>query len=139
MTSTRRIALIAGVLFLVTFVASIAALILYAPVLHPARYLVGAGDDTRVRFGAVCELVLIIANIGTAVVLFPILKRQNETRANPTGSPGDGTRVRFGGRELVLIIANIGTAVVLFPILKRRFVIGRSSLAQASWSASATD
>ena len=81
MTSTRRIALIAGVLFLLTFVASIAALILYAPVLHPAKYLVGAGDDTRVRFGAVCELVLIIANIGTAVVLFPILKRQNETLA----------------------------------------------------------
>jgi hypothetical protein len=77
-TSTRRIALIAGVLFLVTFVASIAGVLLYAPVLHPARYIVGAGADTRVRLGAVCELILIVANVGTAVVLFPILKRQHE-------------------------------------------------------------
>ena len=81
MTSTRKIALIAGVLFLITFVVSIAALILYAPVLHPARYIVGAGADTRVRLGAVCELILIIANVSTAVVLFPILKRQSEAVA----------------------------------------------------------
>jgi hypothetical protein len=52
--------------------------ILYAPVLHPAKYIVGAGADTRVRLGAFCELILIIANVGTAVVLFPILKRHNE-------------------------------------------------------------
>jgi hypothetical protein len=48
------------------------------PVLHPAKYIVGAGADTRVRLGAICELILIIANIGTAVVVFPILKRQSE-------------------------------------------------------------
>jgi hypothetical protein len=77
-TSDRKTALIAGVLFLITFVVSIAAVILYAPVLHPATYVVGAGADTRVRFGAVCELILIVANIGSAVVLFPILKRQHE-------------------------------------------------------------
>jgi hypothetical protein len=76
--STRKIALIAGVLFLITFVASIVGLLLYDPVLHPAKYIVGAGADTRVRLGAICELILIVANIGTAVVLFPILKRQNE-------------------------------------------------------------
>jgi hypothetical protein len=80
-TSTRKIALIAGVLFLVTFVTSIAAVILYAPILHPATYIAGTGGDARVRLGAVCELILIIANIGTAVVLFPILKRQNESLA----------------------------------------------------------
>jgi hypothetical protein len=74
----QRIARIAGVLFIITFIVSIAAVILYAPVLHPARYIVGAGADTRVRLGAFCELILIIANVGTAVVLFPILKRQNE-------------------------------------------------------------
>jgi hypothetical protein len=54
---------------------------LYAPVLHLAKYIVGAGVDTRVRLGAFCELILIIANVGTAVVLFPILKRQNESLA----------------------------------------------------------
>jgi hypothetical protein len=75
---SKNAARIVGVLFLITFVASIAAVILYAPALHPAKYLAGAGGEARVRFGAVLELVLIIANIGTAVVLFPILKRQNE-------------------------------------------------------------
>jgi hypothetical protein len=80
-TPPRQVALIAGLLFLLTFVASIAAVILYAPVLHPAKYIVGAGADTRVRLGAVCELILIIANIGTAVVLFPILRRQHESLA----------------------------------------------------------
>lgn len=50
---------------------------LYDPVLNDIGYVVGAGD-TRVLLGAFLELLLIIANIGTAVVLFPILKRQNE-------------------------------------------------------------
>lgn len=81
MNSTRRIALVTGVLFIATFVTSIGGLILYGPVLHPATFIGGTGGDTRVRLGAVCELILIIANVGTAVVLFPILKRQNESLA----------------------------------------------------------
>jgi hypothetical protein len=45
--------------------------------------ITGAGADptTSVALGAVLELVLIVANIGTAVVFFPILKWQNETGA----------------------------------------------------------
>jgi hypothetical protein len=50
-------------------------------VLDDPRYIVGAGADTSVSFGAFLELILIIANIGTAVVLFPILRRQNEILA----------------------------------------------------------
>jgi Domain of unknown function (DUF4386) len=78
MTSARRTALIFGALFLATFVFSIAGVLLYTPVLHPAKFLAGAGGDTRVRLGAVCEVFLIIANIGTAVVVYPILRRQYE-------------------------------------------------------------
>ncbi len=78
MTSNRRIARIAGVLLLITFVTSIGGLALYSPVLHAAKYIVGSGEDTRVRLGAFMELFLIVANVGTAVVLFPILRRQNE-------------------------------------------------------------
>jgi hypothetical protein len=74
----RKVALIAGLFFVITFIAAIAGVLLYAPVLDHSNYIVGAGADTRVRLGAFCELILIIANIGTAVVLFPILKRQNE-------------------------------------------------------------
>lgn len=75
----QTVARVTGVLFLITFVTSIpAALFLYNPVLDNARYIVGAGADTRIALGAFLEMVLIVANIGTAVALFPILKRQNE-------------------------------------------------------------
>jgi hypothetical protein len=66
-------------LYLITFITSIPAFfVFYAPVLGDPRYIVGAGADTSVAFGALLEMILIIANIGTAVVLYPILKRQNE-------------------------------------------------------------
>jgi hypothetical protein len=81
-TSSRKTAQIAGVLFLITYATSIAALVLFQPVLDdPAGYIAGAGADNRILLGVFLELLLIIANIGTAVVLFPILKRQNETLA----------------------------------------------------------
>ncbi|HLL39616.1 MAG TPA: DUF4386 domain-containing protein, partial [Rubrobacteraceae bacterium] len=41
----------------------------------------GAGADTSVRLGALLELILVVANIGTAVVLWPVLKRVNEILA----------------------------------------------------------
>jgi hypothetical protein len=71
-----------GVLYLITFFTSIPALfVFYAPVLDDPRYIVGAGADNSVALGAFLELILIIANIGTAVVPFPILRRQNEVLA----------------------------------------------------------
>jgi len=79
MDPTRKISLIAGVFFILTFVTSIpAAFYFYAPVLNHADYVLGAGADTRVAWGALLEVILVISNIATAVVLFPVLKRQNE-------------------------------------------------------------
>src|SRR5215210_6055209 len=78
----QKIARVFGVLYLITFITSILAFfIFYAPVLDDPRYIVGAGADTGVQWGAFLELILIIANIGTAVVVFPILRRQNEVLA----------------------------------------------------------
>src|ERR1700759_2956741 len=77
----RTLAFIAGVFWLVTFVASIPALFLYSPVLNHAQYVLGAGTDTRIAVGALLEVILAIAGIGTAVTMFPILKRQNESIA----------------------------------------------------------
>jgi len=69
-------------LFLITFITSIPPFVYhYVPVVDDPRYIVGGGADNRVLTGAFLELILIIANIGTAVVLFPILKRQNEILA----------------------------------------------------------
>jgi hypothetical protein len=66
------------VLFIATFVTAIAGALLYDPVLNDADYIVGAGSDDQIFLGAFFELLLIIANIGTALALFPVLRRQSE-------------------------------------------------------------
>ena len=82
MSLDQKRARVFGVLFLITFVTSIPALALYQPVLDdPVGYIAGAGHDTQILFAALLELLLIIANIGTAVVIFPIVRRQNEELA----------------------------------------------------------
>jgi len=81
-TSDQQKARIFGVLFIITFITSIPALWAYQPVLDdPTGYIASAGHDNRIFFGALLELLLIIANIGTAVVIFPILKRLREDLA----------------------------------------------------------
>jgi Domain of unknown function (DUF4386) len=78
----QTLARLTGVLFLITYITSIPAFfVFYAPVLHDSGYITGPGPDTSVLVGAFLELLLIIANIGTAVALFPVLKRQNEVLA----------------------------------------------------------
>jgi hypothetical protein len=80
--STRKVSLITGWLFIVTYITSIGAVLLYSPILGDhTHYIVGSGADDRIALGALLEMILIVANIGTAVVLFPILKRQNESLA----------------------------------------------------------
>ncbi len=74
----QKTARLTGVLFLITFVTSIPALLLYDKVLNNPHYITSAGNDTQVFLGALLELILIVANIGSALALFSILKRQNE-------------------------------------------------------------
>jgi hypothetical protein len=76
MNPQRQTSLAAGVLYLLTFV-SIPTLALYGPV-KGANYILGAGPDTGALFGGILEIVVALAGIGTAVALFPVLKRQNE-------------------------------------------------------------
>jgi hypothetical protein len=79
-TSThRKVSLTAGVLYLLTFV-SIPTLALYGPV-KDANYVVGSGPDTAAVIGGVLEIVVALAGIATAVTLFPILKKRNESLA----------------------------------------------------------
>lgn len=81
MTSLRATALAAGVLYLITFAASIPAVLYFlTPVADPS-YVLGDGADTRVIIGCVLDIVNALACIGTAVVLFPVVKRQNESLA----------------------------------------------------------
>jgi hypothetical protein len=82
LTLDQKRARVFGVLFLVTFVTAIAGLALYETVLqHPVAYVASGKHDTQVLLGALLELLLIIANIGTAVVILPIVRRQSEEGA----------------------------------------------------------
>lgn len=81
MHTNTRSARVVGIFFLLTFVSAITGAALYSPALSDPAYILGDGDDARILFGAVCELVLIVTNIGTAVVLFPILRRHHEAGA----------------------------------------------------------
>ncbi len=79
MSSLRKTALVAGVFYLLTFV-SIPTLGLYGSVRGP-NYILGPGPDTPVLLGAILEMIVALAGIGTAVTLYPVLKRQNKGRA----------------------------------------------------------
>ncbi len=82
MADDQRTARIFGVLFIVTFLTSISAVLLFQPVLDdPAGYIAGGGKDNQIYLGAFLEFLLILSNVGTAVVLYPIAKRQNEMLA----------------------------------------------------------
>jgi hypothetical protein len=71
-----------GVLYLLTFITSIPALLLYEPALrHPVGYIVGGANVNKIYLGAVLEMLLLLANIGTAVVIVPIMRRKFEDLA----------------------------------------------------------
>jgi hypothetical protein len=136
--STRRTASLAGWLFIVTFVASIPAyFILYAPVRDDPSLITGAGADptARVALGALLEIITLIANVGTAVVLFPILKRQSEAGAIGYVSARlvEGTFIAIGIVSLLafLLMRQEGTAgtdaalgEVFVAVYNRAFLIG---------------
>ncbi len=80
MSSHRKTSLAAGVLYLLTFV-SIPTLFLYDQVRHNPKYILGPGPDTAVLFGGILEVIVALAGVGTAIALYPVLKRQSEGRA----------------------------------------------------------
>jgi hypothetical protein len=82
MPDDQRAARLFGVLFIITFITSIPALGLFQPVLDdPVAYITGGGKDNQIYLGALLEFFLIVSAVGTAVVLYPIARRQNEALA----------------------------------------------------------
>jgi hypothetical protein len=77
----RKTALVVGVLFVHTLITGIGEAILYGPVIDNPRYVLGAGADAQVRLGALFGVGIVITNIATSLVLYPLLRRQNETLA----------------------------------------------------------
>lgn len=80
MDSMRKTALVAGILYLITFI-SVATLTLYSPVLKDPAYILSSGSDAGLRWGALIDVIVALAGIGTAITLYPVVRRQNETFA----------------------------------------------------------
>jgi hypothetical protein len=78
MTSTRKTALVAGVFYLITFVSIPAPYGLYGPVRNHRDWILSSGSHTGVLVGALLEVIVALAGIGTAITLYPVVKRQNE-------------------------------------------------------------
>lgn len=115
--SSRRISLAAGILYLLTFV-SIPTLAIYGSV-KSANYILGAGPDTSAIIGGILEIIVALAGIGTAVVLFPMLKKQNESLALGLVA----ARVLESGTTFV------GVAFILSIVSLRQSGVGAETLA----------
>jgi len=70
-----------GILYLITFAASIPALIMLSPVLNDTGFVLGAGAESSVVWGCLLDFVNALAAVGTAVAVFPVIRRYNESLA----------------------------------------------------------
>jgi Domain of unknown function (DUF4386) len=81
MDATRKATLVAGLFYIATFVFSIPALGLYKGVLDDSDFVLGAGSDQGVLWGGLIEILTALTGIGTAVALYPVIRRHGPGRA----------------------------------------------------------
>jgi hypothetical protein len=81
MDATRKAALYAGLFYIGTFVFSIPALGLYKGVLDDPNFVLGSGDDQGVLWGGIIEVLTALTGIGTAVAVYPVIKRHGPSRS----------------------------------------------------------
>lgn len=133
--SNRKTALAAGVLYLLTFV-SVPTLALYGAV-HGQNYILGPGPDTSVIIGGILEIIVALTSIGTAVALYPVLKKQNEGVAlGLVGSRVLEAGTIFAGVMFLLTVVTLRqtgagadaliTSRTLVTMYDRMFLIGQS-------------
>jgi hypothetical protein len=142
MDGMRKTALIAGVFYLVTFV-SIPTLGLYHGALTDHQFVLHAGSNAGLLWGAFLELIVALAGIGTAVTLFPVVKRQNEAFALGfvTTRVIEGAMIFVGAISILSIVvlrhdmagasganaaALVTTATALGAIYKWTFLLGQT-------------
>lgn len=117
MTPLRKTSMTAGILYLLTFV-SVPAFTLYGPI-HESDFILGAESDTNIIIGNILELVVALAGIGTAVVLYPVLKKQNEAMS----------LALVGARILEAATIFVGVLFLLTVASLHRSSVGTESLA----------
>jgi hypothetical protein len=131
----RKNSLVAGAFYLLTFI-SIPTLALYAPV-HDPNFIVGSGPNTGVLFGGILEIIVALAGIGTAVALYPVVKRQSEGRALGfvASRVVEGSAIFVGVACLLTLVtlrqAGLGTDALvtgraLIAMYDRIFLLGQS-------------
>ena len=114
---------------MITFI-SIPTLVLYGPVLSDPNYIVGPGPDTPVIIGGILEVIVALAGVGTAVALYPVVKRQNE-----------GVALGFVGSRTLEGAAIVAGVVSLLSVVTLRqagaganaVVTGQALVAQYNW------
>lgn len=106
--SDRTTARIVGWLFIATFAFSIPGLLLYGPMLNDPRFVLGTADGTQITVGALLEILLVIANIGTAVALYPVAKRYSHR----VGLGYVATRIM----ESAIIVAGIASVLSVLAL-----------------------
>ncbi|MGG3928024.1 DUF4386 domain-containing protein [Metabacillus fastidiosus] len=129
MNSNRKAAKIVGILFILAAVTAVIGLILYDPILNDSDYLTkGSEHANQVILGALMELILVAAAIGTATTMFPILRKYNETIAL--------WHVCF--RFLEAIVITVGVISVLSLLTLSREFVATGAPDTASFQASGT-
>jgi hypothetical protein len=131
MDSLRKTALVAGALYLITFATSIPARVLFGPVRNDPNYIVGPGADAQVLFAGFLDVMLALACFGTAVALYPVVKRQNQ-----------GVALGFvGSRVLEAAIIVSGVVSLLSVVTLRQagagadaLVTGQALVASYNWT-----
>ncbi len=135
MDSNRKTSLIFGLFFAGTFVFSIPALFFYGPLLSDPDWVLGGGWQARVSVGALFEILLVICNVATAIVLFPIAKRTSEAAALGYVAVRivESTTILMGVVSL-LSVATLRTAFVPGVDAEAFSLAGRSLLAFHDWT-----
>lgn len=133
--SQRKFSLTAGVLYLLTFV-SIPTLALYSSI-HSPDYIINSGSDNQVFIGVILEIIVALAGIGTAVALYPVIKRQNEMLALGLVSSRilEASTIFAGAASLLTLVSlkqsqtgedGLITANTLITFYDRFFFVGQS-------------
>ena len=130
MDSLRKTALVAGALYILTFV-SIPILVLYGPVRNDPNFILSAAPNTPILIGGVLEIIVALAGIGTAVALYPVVKRQNE-----------GVALGFVGSRVLEAATIVAGVVSLLSVVTLRqagvgaggLVTSQALVAQYNWS-----
>ncbi|MGN6166207.1 MAG: DUF4386 domain-containing protein [Flavisolibacter sp.] len=113
----RKISLTAGVLYILTFIC-VPTLALYGPV-HQPNYITGPADNTPIIIGGLLEITVALAGIATAVVLYPVLKKQNQSLALGL----------VGARILEASTMFVGVAFLLTMVTMQQTGAGKDALA----------